>query len=500
MSTPGGTDNNAEEEFSNVTDIIPVEGMHVELRDPDFIWSAATIVEVKKGRKKTDPTEVVLRYDGWGHEWNETLSWPNPRIARLFTYTKRVKCFLNIASGSSSCSVKKKNGDTNATSAIASVSSKEWPCKVQFRMPHPGSKHAEQLLRLEMSVYVEPFGKNLPKKVRDWFSNEEQTQNVTDNDIHILPGCWISRNRLRQWKNIASDTLAYCDVDFRDAWTIANMSREGTLPIKPFEAGTLLNEIYRVNEVGGTKINGIMYHGGFSNNHVMIINIEKEKKNDVVIDRDKDKKDKDSSSYEEESLDEEVYQPPEFEPPPSLPSPIKITETMRPYIKRFNKTTQWGASITVNGNDVFIGSFPTQTQALLVRKFAQEEYLRKTKMYKMSPDQKNNIHADAYADADIELIQNEDKARGMDVKTIDLETCISTLEKKWNPENNFSMHDWTMQCILHDDYLFEKEHGEALYEKRKIMMQTQNTKTETMKKRKSDRPRKVDCKKMCYVS
>ncbi len=37
---------------------------------------------------------VTVQYEGWGEQWDETLPYPNNRLARMFTYTKKVKCFV----------------------------------------------------------------------------------------------------------------------------------------------------------------------------------------------------------------------------------------------------------------------------------------------------------------------------------------------------------------------------------------------------------------------
>ena len=72
---------------------VPV-GSKLDLRDLDFIWCACTVVKVYskegageggEGRALLDgPGQgcVKLRYDGWGEEWDETVQWPNDRLAR----------------------------------------------------------------------------------------------------------------------------------------------------------------------------------------------------------------------------------------------------------------------------------------------------------------------------------------------------------------------------------------------------------------------------------
>jgi len=240
---------NNDREFSNVTHIIPEIGMEVELRDPDFIWSGASIVKVQineddinkthlgsKSSQFEAPFVVSLRYIGWGSEWDEVLPWPHPRIARLFTYTKRVKCLFHMTTSSSA--KRKRNKDFTVT----------WPCNVHLRMPHPKNKHAEQMLREEINVFIKVYGDKIPKEVTSFLPNAKKSG-------------WVNRNRLRQWKKVIHDTLTNSDT--AKAWEITDASTPCTLPMKPFEAGTLLRDVHRVQDVGGSMVNGQMYYGGF---------------------------------------------------------------------------------------------------------------------------------------------------------------------------------------------------------------------------------------------
>lgn len=49
---------------NNVIGIVPSIGMRVEIRDPEFIWSSATVVNVMKVEKEQQIFIVTLRYDG----------------------------------------------------------------------------------------------------------------------------------------------------------------------------------------------------------------------------------------------------------------------------------------------------------------------------------------------------------------------------------------------------------------------------------------------------
>jgi len=73
----------------NLPSELPSVGLQLEFRDLDFIWCPATVVQVN-----TKASTVVLRYDGWPDDWDETVPYPNPRLAKMFTYTKRLKAWV----------------------------------------------------------------------------------------------------------------------------------------------------------------------------------------------------------------------------------------------------------------------------------------------------------------------------------------------------------------------------------------------------------------------
>mmetsp|Transcript_6250 Transcript_6250/g.9185 ORF Transcript_6250/g.9185 Transcript_6250/m.9185 type:complete len:263 (+) Transcript_6250:89-877(+) len=217
--------------------------MGIEIRDPDFIWSAATIVNIQYGTNsdsKSDNdestakiTDVTVRYDGWGCQWDETLTWPSRRLAKLFTYTKRVKCFVDILSKGkgTQCSV--------------------WPCTVSIRMPHPNNANlarAEEFLRLEANVFVVPYCQHLlPQHIRKSLENG---------------GRWMKNSRLRLWRDDV-DGLGRLPKGLLDAHKTAkdDTATPGALPLKVFEAGTLLSAQYRVRKIGGEPVNGAMFTG-----------------------------------------------------------------------------------------------------------------------------------------------------------------------------------------------------------------------------------------------
>jgi len=48
-------------------------------------------------------------------------------------------------------------------------------------------------------------------------------------------------------------------------------------------------------------------------------------------------------------------------------------------------------------------------------------------------------------------------ARAADLRAINLEDSVHAVQQQWTPENNFSLHEWTMQQIRHKTYLREKQ-------------------------------------------
>ena len=117
--------------------IQPKVGMRLEICDSDNIWSTAKIVKIqtsknknKSGNKKQriksssfassiSSQNIVLRYEGWGSEWDETLTFENnPRLAECGSYTKQLKCMVDLF-------------------PRRDKKSSLWPCIVNVRNPSP---------------------------------------------------------------------------------------------------------------------------------------------------------------------------------------------------------------------------------------------------------------------------------------------------------------------------------------------------------------------------
>ena len=222
-------------EASNVARVEPYQGMRLEIRDTDYIWSSGYLVKVtKKGKSKTK-TMVTVAYDGWGRTFDEILQWPNDRLAKLYTYTKQVKCNLDLLAKNRSKPSGKK-GDKRSSSALYSS---VWPVTVQFRMPHPGVKHARDALLEEDKVFVKAYGvQHMPKENSQYMIHDG--------------GCWFHHSRLRMWKEEPS-TFGALHPQYMRAFKVAQQDKKikGILVPKALEANSLLQDIYRVHDIRG---------------------------------------------------------------------------------------------------------------------------------------------------------------------------------------------------------------------------------------------------------
>jgi hypothetical protein len=218
--------------------------MRLEIRDPDFIWSSAKLIDLQKRGGKNI---VTIRYDGWGDEWDELLEYPNVRLARLYTYTKEVRCWVDIMTKKKRKAPPKKDGKHWCTI---------WPCRVKFRMPHPVGdqiRRSKELLRVETNVFCVPYGQELlPNYIQQSILNG---------------GRWINVRRLRQWKT--DDLGAQLESEkknFDQAMNVclADNGKFGFLPKGAVDNGSLLRDEFRVKTVGGEPVGGVMYCGDFT--------------------------------------------------------------------------------------------------------------------------------------------------------------------------------------------------------------------------------------------
>uniref|UniRef100_A0A7S2UET3 Uncharacterized protein n=1 Tax=Attheya septentrionalis TaxID=420275 RepID=A0A7S2UET3_9STRA len=415
----------------NLTGVEPYLDMRLEIRDPDFIWSSAKLIDLQKRGGKNI---VTIRYDGWGDEWDELLEYPNVRLARLYTYTKEVRCWVDIMTKKKRKAPPKKDGKHWCTI---------WPCRVKFRMPHPVGdqiRRSKELLRVETNVFCVPYGQELlPNYIQQSILNG---------------GRWINVRRLRQWKT--DDLGAQLESEkknFDQAMNVclADNGKFGFLPKGAVDNGSLLRDEFRVKTVGGEPVGGVMYCGDFT---PVVFHITK-KPAPKPPQNDSPPNSKDSPiRVEQAERPLPKFVPPEYQPPPCYPKAIQIEEPVYPCsgIKRCKKTNKWSASVDMGGNDVFLGLFPTQTQAFDAIQLAlrddtpgrkQDVLLRTTKKQ----------HAGGGTIAHLK-----------DMEAVSIESLIHAREQHSQPTEKFSLHEWTMQLIRHKTYLEELQSSKAQFE------------------------------------
>jgi hypothetical protein len=225
-------------EASNVAHVNPRVGMRLEIRDADYIWSSGFIVHISSKGKQT---MVTVASDGWGRQWDEVMPWPNDRLAKLYTYTKQVKCNLDLIRKLKSRKPSRQELE-KLPKHVKRVYSTLWPGTAQFRMPHPGVKHARYALRLEEKVYVKPYGlKFLPKAIQDLMVHDG--------------GCWLHHSKLRLWRDDPS-SCGILHANYQQAFQIAlrDQAVKGFLRVKALEENSLLQEVYRAHDIRGCDI------------------------------------------------------------------------------------------------------------------------------------------------------------------------------------------------------------------------------------------------------
>jgi len=405
------------EDRSNLTGITPVKGMRVEIRDPDWLWSPATVESVTKNEQSKDSEYTVsIRYDGWGPAWDEQMTWPDIRLSRIFTYSKEVKCFVDC--------LPKRITKAKYRGARTQHSNTPWPCKVQFRMPHPNCSIGVDFLKLEKNIFVMPYGDLLPRDIKARVQNG---------------GIWLNHNRLRGWKDDLSGFQNQTPM-FKKAWQMAmqDEAAKGKLPVKTFEEGTLLRDVYRVKNLGGDPVNGRMYYSGFASEFSTHDSATKK----LAL---SDSEDFNISMNSHETHEEDMdFEPLPYVPPPLYPPPVRITDSIYPNhgIRRLEHAKKWTATVSLSGNDLFLGSYSSQTQALQAKKLALA-----------SQHTGNNTPSPTTPPMDDKTWKNKDP------RELSLELIIAAVEKQWDPANNFSLSEWTAQLIRHRNY--QKEMKES---------------------------------------
>ena len=325
--------------------------MPLEILDSDNIWNVAKVIRVKKSKSEC---HVTIRYGGWGSDWDEEMSWPNERLARIFTYTKCAKCFVALLDSkrveSSSRSVKNW--------------SNLWPCKVHFRMPVPNDDDAREFLQHDdmSKVYCEPYMPALlpvdvqqallfeggqwmdVSKVKPWkdmYTNDDTVTSPTTNNCVIVNNILSSDNQL-------GSSSYHITVNFSQAYQKAASDwMTAKLPPNAVQKGALLKQEYLVHNIGGDVINGVRYSGAFP-------------------------LEKNGINYKSEDKKKEATEAP-IAPPPTLPPPIPITDMAYPDqgVRRLPGSNRWAGILNVSGNDIFLGSYTSQSEAASAVKQAQ---------------------------------------------------------------------------------------------------------------------------------
>lgn len=229
-------------------------GTRVDARDQEYNWSSASIVRVHTRHKETI---VTIRFDGWGKQYDETLKWNitnRERLAPLHSFSKCVKCLVNLLPKKRSTPKPTKEEELSNLGDHAStprVYCNLWPCKVQFRMPHPimhggddaqDCRDAQDDLMLEDNIFIQPYNiRELPRSVRN---------SLTEND-----GMWLKAKRLVPWKNDFTE-LGVLPPKFTETFHLAEMDETtpGVLLHDAIHRGSLLKNKYRVHSRRGSII------------------------------------------------------------------------------------------------------------------------------------------------------------------------------------------------------------------------------------------------------
>lgn len=256
---------------SNLSGVEPKVNMPLEILD-EGIWNYGRIIKIiPKSKPSSGPTtyRVTVRCEGWnGSNWDRTIDYPDGRLARIFTYTKRVKGIVELVPPSGAAA------DNTGPAAAATDWTRTWPCRVYFRMPNPGCDVAVSLLESEDSILVQPY---LPE---------------------LLPVCarekisggylWVTSSALRPWKELdvtgprsisnggeliiaeqttrldhASDEEYRVKLNFCRAYQQAESDWIQPMPSDPLSVGSLVKPKYCVHNLGGDVIDGVRFSGSF---------------------------------------------------------------------------------------------------------------------------------------------------------------------------------------------------------------------------------------------
>uniref|UniRef100_A0A7S1YIX4 Uncharacterized protein n=1 Tax=Grammatophora oceanica TaxID=210454 RepID=A0A7S1YIX4_9STRA len=472
MTSEGKRKADDREAISNIGNEIPYAGMRLEIMDNENLWSSGYLVKVdeEKGSSGRDrKTVVTVASDGWGRQWDERLEWPHKRFAHLYTYTKKVKCFVDILRPPKNKPPKKVR-DALPVNAYKGYSSL-WPCTVQFRMPHPGAlEEGEDGLMEEEKLFIQPYALHLlPEPIRDSM--------VSDG------GTWYHHSRLRLWKDNLS-LLGVLLPNVKEAYNIAknDTSVKGYLVPKALTPGTtLLNDTFRIYDLKGADFrDGVLVPSNAS------LPPGKRSKKEINPPSVVQVGPMEETDTKEE---DEGKRPPRYHGPPSEPPPIALDGSIYPKqgVQKCKTSSKWISSVSQSCGELFVGTFPTQTQALQASRAAMQ--------------------------VSDEVERDVEKARRIDLKGITIDHVIAAFETQYIPsEHSFSLHRWTLEKANHDQYLRDLKRYEELQKAKETegdkttehhgAMQTTaaSTSTDTLKSAPKQRKKRKQATPMRLVS
>jgi hypothetical protein len=147
-----------------------------------------------------------------------------------------------------------------------------------------------------------------------------------------------------------------------------------------------------------------------------------------------------------------------------------ITDPLYPRsgVSKCKTTNQWVAFLSMNGNPVFLGAFPTESQAWIATRKARGE-------------------------ANVEMPKTLLDAQHLDLQAVSMEAVIDAYESQYDPAvHTFSLHSWTLAKINYYCYMREKQNAENHANQKNVPPKhgPRNVKTDRKNKRKGH-PRKL---------
>jgi hypothetical protein len=445
----------------------PKKGVRVDVRDHDNLWSPGRVVEI--AHDKSGVMSATIRFDGWEPTYDESFPWNSDRLAPQFSFCKQVKCLVDLLP-------KPRAKPTKAQLESLAPGAKRsyctlWPCKLQLRMPHPFEPddlesllYAEQYLLGEGRIFIQPYAPEL-------------LPNVAFDASKFDGGRWLPVKKVRSWTDDPSQ-LGIMPKNFEKAFEIAKEddSIVGTLPVSAFQEGSLLKAVYRVHSLAGAEPrDGALREASEIPKHWQDHSLQP-----IMVDPSELEKQQDPSSAKavtraeeieinhEATIQAEVNTPFVPAPPPALPPAIPITDSVYEGcgVRRCKVSHQWTASVCLGGNELFLGSFPTQTQAYQATRIA--------------------------VDKGTEIEANIAEARLEDLRSVPIEAVIEAREQKYDTNvHEFSIHEYALQQIRY-------EAGLVRLGVLSIPAQQKEASRPRKKKRKGT-PRKVDLDNHCYI-